>query len=57
MKAKKTTKKPEIRIVNIDKETFKKIVNIAAREKRTLGKQSEMLIEAGLKSLSNLEMT
>jgi hypothetical protein len=55
MKAKTTTKKPGIRIVNVNPATFKKVVVMAAKEKRSLGKQSELLIEAGLKSLSNLE--
>lgn len=55
MKAKLTTKKPEIRIVNVNPATFKRVVTLATKQKRSLGKQSELLIEAGLKSLSNLE--
>jgi hypothetical protein len=55
MKAKLTTKAPDIRIPKMKPATFKKVVKLAAKENRTVAYMSEFLIEAGLKSLSNLE--
>lgn len=56
MAKQKTKKRNEIRIIDPSPATFKKVVDMARKERRTNGRQAEILIEAGLKLLYNIEM-
>lgn len=46
----------EIRIVDPSPAIFEQVTKLAIKQRRTNGKQAEILIEAGLKSLSNIEL-
>lgn len=52
MNTKIKPKRYELRVVTTDKALFEKVVKLAEKESRPLNKQTELLIQAGLKMLS-----
>lgn len=52
MKGNTKPKRYELRVVTTDKVLFEKVVKMAEKESRPINKQTELLIQAGLKLLS-----